>query len=62
MGEMCMTKHCQTGKGMFLKQPFHVLRHMTMDELVDLKKNSVPMLWKLVSRSRAWMDVHFCIR
>lgn len=27
-----------------------------------LKKNSVPMLWKLVSRSRAWMDVHFCIR
>lgn len=33
-----MTKHCQTGKGMFLKQPFHVLRHMTMDELVDLKK------------------------
>lgn len=47
---------------MFLKQPFHVLRHMTMDELVDLKKNSVPMLWKLVSRSRAWMDVHFCIR
>lgn len=33
-----MAKHCQTGKGMFLKQPFHVLRHMTMDELVDLKK------------------------
>lgn len=56
-----MAKHCQTGKGMFLKQPFHVLRHMTMHELVDLK-NSVPMLWKLVSRSRAWMDVHFCIR
>lgn len=33
-----MAKHCQTGKGMFLKQLFHVLRHMTMDELVDLKK------------------------
>ena len=33
-----MTKHYHTGKGMFLKQPFHVLRHMTMDELVDLKK------------------------
>lgn len=33
-----MAKHCQTGKGMFLKQPFHVLRHMTMHELVDLKK------------------------
>lgn len=33
-----MAKHCRTGKGMFLKQPFHALRHMTMDELVDYRK------------------------